>query len=330
MGSMIHRLLAVAGILTLLGAGCISSKTQDVSPEQAAQALTFQIGDQFAIRETVFGIGGAFVRLLNGNEAERVVSLEQWQSGEKATLQWTRKYRAETKESIAAREAYKKQYANAPVGSTLPDEPKPIYEAVIEQGTLGSNSIAQGDLVLLPLFWNEETVSKQYSSLLWLSPKQYEELVTMRNTSINLGLFDTSISQVVGVTESVKAFIEKIQNGPEFQSETQDVQRVEADIKWINYPLMWNGKRIEVQAINAQNTFARYTILANPNNPLILEIALTPASRGSFNFFSPKGIRDGFWGYEVSFVKTKNSPMSSAQPSVDQPQPSDLKTPSDL
>ena len=56
---------------------------------------------------------------------------------------------------------------------------------------------------------------------------------------------------------------------------------------------------MDVRAIQAQNAFARYTILANENNPLILEIILSPASRGTANLFNLKALGEAFWGYEV-------------------------------
>ena len=316
-------------LVLLLGSGCVPIPASTLTPEQTAEALTFEVGDHLILRETILGVGGALVKLLQGIEVTRDVLIEEWESGQHARLSWTRKFKTETPASINAREAYKKEYANAPVGTKLPESPKAVYETVSEDGTLTSDHLQSGQRVLLPLFWQDEVQLKKETSLLWLSTTQYQELLSTRKTTVNLGLFDQSFSQAVGVTDQLRDFVEKIQNGSQAETEKQSVLQIDAEIDWVMYPLEWNGTRVAVRAIRAHNTFARYTILANEKNPLILEVILTPASRGSLNLLSFTGIREGFWGYEVTALKTKTT-IPSDPSSENPPQPLNLKTPSDL
>lgn|GEM_PF-405088 len=326
---MKQRFLILTSLLLFLGSGCVPIPASTMTPEQTASALSFEVGDHLYLRETILGVGGTLVKLLNGIEATRDVLIEEWVPGERARLTWTRKYKTETKESVSAREEYKKNYATSPIGTQLPESPKVIYETVTENGALSSDDLRNGQRVLLPLFWKDETQLKKQTSLLWLSTAQYQELLTTRKTTVNLGLFDQSFSQAVGVTDQLREFVEKIQNGSQAQLEKQNVLQIDAEIDWVTYPLEWNGARVAVRAIRAHNTFARYTILANEKNPLILEVILTPASRGSLNLLSFTGIREGFWGYEVTALKTK-SVIPSDPSNESQPQPLNLKKPSDL
>jgi hypothetical protein len=42
-----------------------------------------------------------------------------------------------------------------------------------------------------------------------------------------------------------------------------------------------NGDKVRVQTIEAENKFASYTVLANPDNPLILEVELKAWAYGT-------------------------------------------------
>ena len=66
--------------------------------------------------------------------------------------------------------------------------------------------------------------------------------------------------------------------------------------------------RTTVRVIEAKNAFASYKILANVDNPLILEIQLTPLSQGNLELLSKNGISEGFGGYEITQINKKAAP----------------------
>lgn len=284
--------------LSLLGTGCVSVDTQELSPEEAALSLSLSSGTQMTLRETVLGLGGKFVTFFKQEAENRTIIIDEWKTNKLAKLRWERTLQEETTESKAARQDYFAKYAAAPIGSELPNPPEPVYAETIQSGSLFTQAFLDSTKVLLPLFWPVGEETGEDTSLIWLSKKQYDELTQTRRTDVNLGLFDDSVSYAVGLTDQVKYFIEKIK-GSDAAAEEKSVLQIDANINWTNYTLTIDGAPTLVRAIRAQNAFARYVILANPENPLILELMLSPAARGSLNLFSREALGEAFWGYEV-------------------------------
>lgn len=284
--------------ISLLGGGCVSVPVANVSPEEAADSLTLKQGSEIVLRETVFGVGGKFVSLFKQEEEDRLIELDEWVSGEHAKATWSRELKTETEESKIKTKEYYALYASAPVGTELPEAPKPEYVTTRETGKLETDSLGDAIAVHLPFFWTKEEIGGQGSGLIWLSKKQYKELVETRKTNVNLGLFDDSVSYAVSITDQVKNLVERIR-GSSNKPEEKNVLEIEANINWLPYTLSVDGVPTTVRAIKAQNAFARYTILANEQNPLILEIMISPATRGSLNLFTREALGQAFWGYEI-------------------------------
>lgn len=284
--------------IALLGAGCVSVPMAKVDPQTAADELTLTPETEMVLRETVFGLGGKFVTFFKQEDAKRRLFLNDWIAGERASATWSRELIKETEESKKATQEYYAQYASVPVGTELPAQPVPVYTTIRESGRLETDALADASALYLPLFWVNGEIGGKGSGLLWLSQKQYKELIETRKTSINLGLFDDSISYAVGLTDQVKNLVERLRGSKEAPEE-KSVLEVEANINWAEYTLLVNGIQTSVRAIRAQNAFARYTILANEENPLILEITVSPATRGSLNLFTREALGQAFWGYEV-------------------------------
>lgn len=302
-------------LIALTGTGCISAPVSEQRPDEAASVLQLSPQSEIVLRETVLGLGGPFVRLFKQEDEERHLVLEGWHAGVDASAVWSRERDEETEASKQARAAYDAQYANAPIGSDLPEPPAAVFETIKESGTLQTNALSDATSIWIPLFWEVDKQGGDETSLIWLSQAQYDELFQTRHTQVNLGLFDDSVSYAVGLTDQVKNFVERIK-GNTADTEEKSVLDIEADIDWGTYTLLVNGVTTEVQTIRAQNAFARYTILANRQNPLILELMLSPASRGSLNVFSRESLGKAFWGYEVVSIT-----HADASTSADQPQP---------
>lgn len=299
-------------MLVLAGTGCLSTERSSLSPEEASQALTLTQGSKLVIQPTVLGLGGSLVDWFGGEEAERTVLLNEWNAGESAHLEWSYETSVETEASIKARWVYETQYAESPIGAEIPDPPETEYETKNIQGSLSSSALATAESLLLPRRWEEGDMGEVDSTLIWLTPTQYEELVTTRSTKLNLGLFDESLMNLEETTESIDQLIEQVVDyfgslaGAEEQAEKiaesiedKNFGQIEAEVQWGDYSLLVNGVRTKVQVISAKNAFAQYKILANPENPLILEVQLTPFSQGQLNILGKSVLPEVFAGYEI-------------------------------
>ncbi|MBM5789473.1 hypothetical protein FJZ23_00050 [Candidatus Parcubacteria bacterium] len=309
------KTIALLCLMTLLGAGCVSLPVSQQSPEAAAAGLQLTPGSELVLRGTVFGLGGKFVKLFKQENADTRLLLDHWEAGAQARATWERVLKRETEESKKATQDYYAQYASAPIGTKAPEPPEPVYVTHTETGILETEALSNATSIHLPLFWIQGQTGGQGSGLIWLSQTQYRELFETRKTDINLGLFDDSVSYAIGLTDHVKSLVERLRGSTE-PPEEQNVLEVKADINWGEYVLTVDGVSTTVQAIRAQNAFARYTILANEQNPLILEIMVSPATRGSLNLFTRDALGKAFWGYEVVSITRADAP-----PSADPPQP---------
>lgn len=294
--------------LLFLGAGCEQEIISDKTPEQSAAELNITTGAKIELQETVLGIGGKFVNLFQGTDAPRVVKIEEFAQNNKISAVWERSFEQETTASKEVRDKYFEEFKTAPIGTQLPTPPEPVYETITEKGNLETSDLKEGTKILLPMFWKKDETVGDETTLIWLSQKQYQELIQTRHTEIHLGLFDDSIATVTGFFNQLELFVDKIKSvGQDAVSnpitiQPSDSSTIEAAIDWKTYRLLVNGKLTDVRAIQAQNAFAKYTILANEENPLILEIVLTPASRGSVNLFNQKSFGEAFAGYEITKI----------------------------
>lgn len=301
--------------LVVVGAGCVSSPVSNLTPEQASASLTLAVGSEIQLRPTVFGIGGRIVEWISGEAEDRVITIEEWVPGERVGLSWSVTKLIETVESQAAREAYETQYAQSPVGVEIPEAPEPAYEEQIVSGSIASDSMNDADTLFLPSQWPEGDGGVVSESLIWLSKATYDELVNTRSTSLSLGLFDESLMRVEEATSQLKSFIDKASDliapfigGGEGETSDEEavledeLTMVKAESDWGEYTLYVDGVRTSVRVVNASNAFASYAILANPENPLMLEIQLTPLSRGQLDLLSASGLVEGFGGYEVTQI----------------------------
>lgn len=305
----------VISTLVLFGAGCTTVTVSSLTPEQAAQSLVFEVGHEIVVQPTVLGLGGGVVGWFGADEEERLVVIKAWVAGERVSLSWFISTQVETAESLAAREAYEQTYASSPVGVEIPPEPESVYEEQLVSGMIASESLALADTLGLPESWPEGEGGVSTSSLIWLSRAHYDELVSTRSTVVSLGLFDESLMKVEDATNRLTSILDKLsglldpilgtQEPTESTSDTESLLTLKADPQWGEYTLFVDGVRTKVQVVEAKNAFASYKILANADNPLILEIQLTPLSRGNLELLSTEGFTQGFGGYEMTQINKK-------------------------
>jgi len=298
--------------LVLLGTGCVSTPVSTHTPEEATLSLSFDVGDQIELRPTILGVGGSVVGWLGGAEDSREVTLREWIAGEKVDLVWKITSRIETEESKRMRVEYDAVYAHSPVGVEIPPVPETLYEDKVENGSIRSESLAQGARLMLPQEWLAQDVGAVEETLIWLSRAQYKELAQTRSTALSLGLFDESLVKVEEASTQLKSVFDRISGllspilGESAQpSQTEEsrtsLTHIQAESAWGEYVLLIDGVRTSVRVVQAKNAFASYKILANEQNPLILEIQLTPLSQGNLDL-SKDGFTKGFGGYEVTQI----------------------------
>lgn len=299
--------------IMLFGFGCTGAAVSDLSPEEAAASLDLTVGSEIVLRPTVLGLGGKIVDYLGGDADERSLMLTEWTPGATVSLTWSITTQTETAASVAAREAYESEYGKTAIGEEVPEAPEPIYEDMTTSGTMRSDTLANATTLNLPERWSEGDGGVSDTSLIWIGRAQYDELVNTRSTKLSLGLFDESLMQVQEATSTLTSYLDRIKSlWPGDATEAvapdkieEDLLTVQADADWGEYTLLVDGTRTSVQTIEAKNAFAHYTILANPDDPLILELRLTPLAQGNLEVLSPSGFIEGFGGYEVSEINVK-------------------------
>ena len=288
-------------LLSLVGWGCSPApQASDTAVKDATTAINFQTGSTIILKQTVFGLGGVFAETVSGDDlAEYQLTMNSFTPSLGAAFSWSGTTKQETTASVAAREAY--EAANHPIGDTT-KSPTVVYETITKIGTYTTSALAESTKVLLPAYWTDGEQTFSDNSLIWLSKKQYDDLVNTKTTTLSLGLFDTKLADLVGMTDSVQNAINTLQQKATDASKSQDIYKLTAVNDYQTYSLTVDGAEKTVQTIEASNWFGSYVILANENNPLIIKATLNPFALGSLDLSSPLS---SFLGYEVTEIKTK-------------------------
>ncbi len=182
--------------------------------------------------------------------------------------------------------------------------PEPVYETLTKSGVLTTDALADGQRILLPKEWpeGENSLGGRQNTLLWLSQRQYEEIVNTRHTNIAVGSFESGLQGVQDITQMLGGLLSQVsESAGSAAANTKDVTEIEAAVDWGTYTLTYNGKKVRVRTIEAENTFATYTILANPENPLILQVELHPIALGT-SALAGLGQMKTLTGYRVSVI----------------------------
>ena len=296
--------------LSALGAGCsnISLPPLPVFPEDAAATdVGLTTGSTIVLEEA------AVNPLENlGRGKARVITLDDWKVGDTVALTWTETYERETSQSVEARSAAERATG---VGEE-PNVPEPIYETIKLEGKLKTDALDDGQRILLPSEWaeNEIDLSGSSSTVIWLSKAQYDELNSTRHTHLSLGMFDAGLQTAADAADTVKGFIAKFSGSDDSGSVIdQDITEIVASAEWGSYTLKWNDKKVRVPTIQAENQFASYTILANPENPIILEVELKAWAYGTEALgFLSEDLQIA--GYSITAISTpSNHPEASAE-----------------
>lgn len=301
------KALASGALLVLLGAGCTTSlpfasekDVVEISPEE----IDLGSGSALLIEQTWLGVNPPD----KDDYGKKTVTVDAWKANEGATLSWSMREYRETADSKVARE---NAMRNVGVGEEA-NIPSPVYEDVTVSGTILTDGLNNAERILLPSYWpeGEYDVRGEENSVLWLSRQQYDELVSTRSSHIQLGLFDSTLQDIVDFTDNAKSALDKLQ-GKIAASETtnKDFTKLEARADWGSKVILLNGMEVKVKTVEASNAFAQYTILANPENPLILSASLRPWALGPTMLTSLDELK-AVVGYAITSItlETKKTP----------------------
>jgi len=294
-----HRIIIAFSVLLFLGAGCVSLPFGTTVGEFEAEALDLPLGSSFDLSQGIstWGMGPA--------PLVKHVTVEEHQAGKYAVLSWTMDIKRETAASKTARE-----YAmtHAPVGEDAKIS-DPVLDGVAEKGVVRSRSLDNAERILLPTYWpeGEIDVSESSDSLLWLSKAQYAELASTRSSHIQLGLFDSTLKGVIDFSDSAKSALDRLQGKIAAEpTSNKDFTKLTASGNFGSAVIKLNGTDVRVKTIEASNAFAHYSILANPDNPIILKVTMLPWALGPQMFFSLSELK-GVLGYSITSI---NEPVA--------------------
>ena len=278
-----------------MGSGCLPWQQAPVD-STTAEAAKFHAGSTLTIAQNWFGVSTPTDPVYG----QRNVTIDKWTAGESAKLSWTLKSREETAESVAARAAA----ANVPVGQ-IAKIPDAVYVDVDTTGSVKTDGLGNAERILLPAYWPAEDydVTGDQNSVIWLSRAQYDELTTTRTSHIALGLFDSTLEKLQNFSSNVTEALAKLEGKVASNSvaSNSDITKLTADEDWSNYTLNINGTPTVVRTVTASSELANYVILANPENPLILKVAIKPLSLG-FTMLSTLSLVKSLAGYTITSI----------------------------
>lgn len=186
-----------------------------------------------------------------------------------------------------------------------------------EEGTMTLANLVGSRAMTLPLFWPQGELFLSNSSALWVSDRAFEDLKKKRRSEWQLGILGNSLLGAVQGTALLEKPLEAATAGLQGDPEkAQSSQSIEVWDKNSSYSLKVNGHPREVPTLIAGNWLAEYTILDNPQNPLILQVRILPKARPADVLFSPLTWVKPFLDYHVGELEApvpvlRLSPSSS-------------------
>lgn len=258
-------------IVMTLGAGCTASTALSNVPflakDVTATEVDLQTGSNIALRANS-------INPLEDLKArpERVLKLTDWAPSERVAFDWSETFERETAASITARTEAERSTG---VGET-PNVPEPVMETITLSGSLSTNALDDGSRIFLPSSWPEQTFSLNDgpNTIIWLSKQQYDELVETRHTNLSLGLIDAGLATAERAFDAIKNLVAQVQGEEPAPAPGDNVTELVAEAEWGSYTFKVDDERVTVPVIIAENGFAKYKILANPDNPMILQVDL--------------------------------------------------------
>lgn len=176
------------------------------------------------------------------------------------------------------------------------------------KGTIASSGFDASRSLYLPAFWKEGERRADGNGVLWLSPAAWQELSEKGATDIRIGLGDGAFDAASKALQAFNAIAGRLSASasaaaPVPGSPFAAALKGESSV----FPLRVDGKLERVRVVTARSWFAEFTILKNPENPLVLKVSVNPLAMEALRAFAPEGVDVQAVGYEITSV-TSSTP----------------------
>lgn len=173
------------------------------------------------------------------------------------------------------------------------------WQGASADGALTLSQYADAQAMLLPAFWQTGEMSASHNGGLWLARTAYDDLAAGREIEWRISLADGAMATLSTALQTFNALSTKILGSatavPEISPFTvKKTGTAEA------FPLMIDGRAVLLRTIQASSWFADFVILDNPENPLILKVAVHPVAGPALRALEPAQIRWDELGYEIT------------------------------
>ena len=296
------RYFIALSLLLITGFGC--SEIPFLASEVPAEDIEIRDGSTLVLVEKNVGLP-----MLPGKKGQETkLQIVRYSPGQSAIVHWSRLEQQETAASIAARAEARKQIA---AGQDVAI-PEPMYEDVAVQGEENGDGLDDAKRISLPSTWKSRDTSQDSlidadlfrdDSLIWLSAAQYQELIDAGQTEIQLSVIDAGLQDAADLAAKAQEFLKKLAGSNGAPVEAKDVTRAEL-VSSGDYTLSYNGKKVSVPTIIVENSFATFTVLADQENPLVLEVDLKAWSYGS-EVLETFNIDANLSGYSIASINTR-------------------------
>ncbi len=274
---MTCRLLAVAAVALLAGAGCDLSKKIEwrlpfaledalpaADPAAATGKLALEDGFAFTVRPSRLGVSAGIEEALGLDARAVEVTVTEADPERALALSW----------SVAS-----------------------------ASGTLALGSYAEARAMLLPAFWPDGHAEASANGGLWLSRAAYAELVDGDGEAEwRLGLAEGALSAVSRALRTFNDLSAKLAGSATSAPITSPFAiRKTATVE--AYPLAVDGRIVLVRAVKASGWFGDFLVLAHPENPLILKATVNPLAEPALRALEGAVARWDELGYEITSIR---------------------------
>jgi len=264
MGGWGRGLIVAAIVLT--GAGCTGPVKSELSPEDAAASIAIDENTSLTIQPTVLGLGEAFLSWF-GQQPGWTMDIDSYAANRSVLFSW------QTGNELSA-----------------------------TVGTYTFAGLEGGETMLIPKFWTPGDIAHDDKTGIWLSRLQYDELKANGSTRISLGLFDEKLSSALQLKDDVSNALAALQQKTQDAHEGDDIVTVRAKDPG-TYTLMIDDVQTTVATLEAENWFAHYTVLDNPEHPIVLKLIVSPVASAGTENFSWSSVLKSFIGYAVTDIQ---------------------------
>jgi hypothetical protein len=222
--------------------------------------------------------------------------------GRHVKLRWTGTVRVEKPESARRREEWVRARWNAPAKATpIPPVP-PEYEQHEISGTLLFPDAAVAAEYLLPGLWPEGSAAVAGAAALAIPKGALAELKLRGEARVPLVLSGKSFREPASIL---------LKRASELAQEAHfDGREIWRRATPERYPLLVDGRPVELASVAAANWFGTFEVLDDEENPLVLSVLPSPARSAVLDLFAPARVLKTLLGFRVAEV---TSPAEAAR-----------------